>query len=109
MNGRRGEWVTKSEFLDFEPPTGSEMLEGLAKEFGPVAHSDIEKAEVDKVEGVMEGPVGLDVVDFERAIRRDKGWLNRRKIRPQNGSSGVFFSEVNSPNPRTGADIQDER
>ena len=51
MNGRRGEWVTKSKFLDFEPSARSEMLEGLAEEFGPVAHTDIEKAEVDEVEG----------------------------------------------------------
>ena len=57
--------VFEMEILELGIPAWLGVVEGLTHEFGPVGDGASHVADVDKVEGGLEGPEGFGVVDFE--------------------------------------------
>lgn len=63
---------------------------------------------MDEVETLFrESPYFVGVVDFEFAVRRHEGGLGGREIGADDLGGGVLVCEIDRPDPRARADVED--
>ena len=84
------------------------MRVDLLVEGGPIGDRAVECADVDEVKVVWgKIPFLCAVVDFELAIGRDPGWLDRREVGANHVSSWELVGEVDRPDTGASANVKD--
>lgn len=97
---------------DFEVTAGSEVLEGLLVDEGPVGEGAGEAAEVDEVEGDVVSPFVAGVVEVEGEVGKvdvAKGVVKDADVRGDDGAVGVGVAHFDGPVTWTSADVEDAR
>lgn len=93
--------------LHLHPPSRLQVLEGFAVELRPIGDASAQSTAVDEVKRIVEGPLGLCVVDVELAV----GWhpcrLDGREIRADHHSRGELVCYFDGPDSGPSANVQD--
>lgn len=93
--------------LELDPAARVEVLVDLAKEFGKVKDGGAHVPTVDVVELLAKRPLVLGVVDFEMAVGRDVFRLDGAQIRAEDLRCRVPVGELDGPDARACADVED--